>query len=450
MFGRKNILEMKSMEHSMPVTLEVYAWAAMPVTGMDYGFTGHEHLDIFMLVNMNGRIYDPSIGRFLSPDPVLQFPNFTQGLNPYTYCLNNPLSFVDPSGYSIDWGMTGYQATGAMMTTLLLLSVGVTPAALVGVFLITFVHSTTVAMMQGASIKAAAGYGLTSASMAVYSAAGTASIGDAFKLWVPKKGGMFLKELLIASSHGALQGGIRAAQGGKFEHGFYSGFVSSLGGSFMQANSPNMSTGAQITMAAVIGGTAEKLGGGKFANGAVTGAFVMMLNHLGHDKEGTNQEIESNQVSGNGIVEEFVFESVYGLGLGFESPYGSFKFMGPHVSFVNYTYDLNSLEGLALLGFDGEITFVSVNYSLPIINLGGEINIHLNKASTASFSFLGWNASTAHGMKYGAKYSYHLGIVGLKSSLQTNKPFSPNSPVFYFENSRQEWFNRTGTSFPRR
>jgi hypothetical protein len=49
----------------------------------------------------------------------------------------------------------------------------------------------------------------------------------------------------------------------------------------MQANAGNMSTGAQVTMSAVIGGTAEKLGGGKFANGAVTGAYVMMFNHLG-------------------------------------------------------------------------------------------------------------------------------------------------------------------------
>jgi hypothetical protein len=76
---------------------------------------------------------------------------------------------------------------------------------------------------------------------------------------------------------------MRFAQGGKFEHGFMSGFVSSLGGSFIQANSRNMSTGAQVAMSAVIGGTAEKLGGGKFANGAVTGAYVMMFNHLQPD-----------------------------------------------------------------------------------------------------------------------------------------------------------------------
>ena len=39
-----------------------------------------------------------------------------------------------------------------------------------------------------------------------------------------------------------------------------------------------------MLIAAAIGGTAEKLGGGKFANGAVTGAYVMMFNHLGEHK----------------------------------------------------------------------------------------------------------------------------------------------------------------------
>lgn len=41
-----------------------------------------------------------------------------------------------------------------------------------------------------------------------------------------------------------------------------------------------MSIAAKIAINAIIGGTAEKLGGGKFANGAVTGAYVMMFNHL--------------------------------------------------------------------------------------------------------------------------------------------------------------------------
>jgi len=64
----------------------------------DRGYTGHEHLDAFGLINMNGRVYDPVIARFLSPDNYVQDPDNTQGFNRYTYCLNNPLVYSDPSG----------------------------------------------------------------------------------------------------------------------------------------------------------------------------------------------------------------------------------------------------------------------------------------------------------------------------------------------------------------
>jgi len=66
---------------------------------LDRGFTGHEHLDEVSLIHMNGRVYDPTIGRFLSADPFVQAPEFTQSLNRYSYVLNNPLSLTDPSGF---------------------------------------------------------------------------------------------------------------------------------------------------------------------------------------------------------------------------------------------------------------------------------------------------------------------------------------------------------------
>ena len=62
------------------------------------GYTGHEHLDEFKLIDMNGRMYDPLLARFLSPDPFVQMPDFSQNFNRYTYCLNNPLIYTDPSG----------------------------------------------------------------------------------------------------------------------------------------------------------------------------------------------------------------------------------------------------------------------------------------------------------------------------------------------------------------
>jgi len=69
-------------------------YSAMPITTR--GFTGHEHLPEFNIINMKGRLYDPAIARFFSPDPHIQVPDFTQNLNRYSYCLNNPLMYTDP------------------------------------------------------------------------------------------------------------------------------------------------------------------------------------------------------------------------------------------------------------------------------------------------------------------------------------------------------------------
>ncbi|MDL2262674.1 hypothetical protein LJC11_04125, partial [Bacteroidales bacterium OttesenSCG-928-I21] len=52
---------------------------------------------------MNGRMYDPVISRVLSPDNFVQNPDNAQNYNRYSYCLNNPLKFTDPSGMLIDW-----------------------------------------------------------------------------------------------------------------------------------------------------------------------------------------------------------------------------------------------------------------------------------------------------------------------------------------------------------
>ncbi len=63
------------------------------------GYTGHELLNDFALINMNGRMYDPLLGRMLSPDKFLQDPTNTQNYNRYSYTLNNPLKYTDPSGW---------------------------------------------------------------------------------------------------------------------------------------------------------------------------------------------------------------------------------------------------------------------------------------------------------------------------------------------------------------
>lgn len=62
------------------------------------GYTGHEHLPEFGLIHMNGRMYDPILGRMLSPDNYVHGSLGTQGFNRYSYAGNNPLKYSDPSG----------------------------------------------------------------------------------------------------------------------------------------------------------------------------------------------------------------------------------------------------------------------------------------------------------------------------------------------------------------
>jgi RHS repeat-associated protein len=81
-----------------PANQAVYAPDSEPTLFLGRGYTGHEHLTQFGLINMNARLYDAAVGRFLSPDPYVQNPLFSQSYNRYSYALNNPLIYTDPTG----------------------------------------------------------------------------------------------------------------------------------------------------------------------------------------------------------------------------------------------------------------------------------------------------------------------------------------------------------------
>jgi RHS repeat-associated protein len=66
----------------------------------DRGYTEHEHLDEVGIIHMNGRIYDPLMGRFMSADPIIQAPDNLMSFNRYSYVWNNPLNMTDPTGYN--------------------------------------------------------------------------------------------------------------------------------------------------------------------------------------------------------------------------------------------------------------------------------------------------------------------------------------------------------------
>lgn len=81
-----------------PQTHALYAPGSEPTLFLGRGYCGHEHMQEIGLINMNARLYDPYLGRFLSPDPYVQLPDFSQNFNRYSYCLNSPLMYVDKDG----------------------------------------------------------------------------------------------------------------------------------------------------------------------------------------------------------------------------------------------------------------------------------------------------------------------------------------------------------------
>lgn len=100
-----------------PSTFTLYTPTNEPELFLGRGYCGHEHLTGLGLINMNARLYDPLLGRFLSPDPYVQAPEHSQSFNRYSYCINNPLKYNDRSGelFGIDDLLIG-AAIGALIS----------------------------------------------------------------------------------------------------------------------------------------------------------------------------------------------------------------------------------------------------------------------------------------------------------------------------------------------
>ena len=206
---------------------------------------GHEMLNEFNLINMNGRVYDSVLGRFLSPDKYVQEGDNSQNYNSYSYCLNNPLKYADPSGnvFVLD-DFIAITAMGAMM--------GAMNAAM-----------SDKPIWKGALLGTA-------------STAATYGIGQLFGV-----AGSFGHELLRAGAHGLSSGVFNALNGDNFWNGLISGAASSGIGSYAQ--SVNLNTGLMVASTTTMGGIVAWATGDDFLQGAMQGMQIGILNHSLHD-----------------------------------------------------------------------------------------------------------------------------------------------------------------------
>lgn len=283
-------------------------------------FTGHEQLDHIKLVHMNGRIYDPIIGRFLSPDPFVQFPESTQGLNRYTYVNNNPLSLTDPSGYFIG------SLIGAVVTALFADDIAellednwrtIAAVAIASVAPYAGLELGGTILAGFASGVVASGGDLEAGLIGAATAGAFYSVASAFPTeaaaGAPTPFGVKAGKVVL---HGTVGGVSQELSGGKFGNGFLSaGFTQYAG---QQGWIGGGSPASNVATSAMVGGTASALGGGKFANGAVTAAFARAFND-----EGCHQQCKSEK--GPSLIERFsdyLFDR-FSFSLGGDAGYGT-------------------------------------------------------------------------------------------------------------------------------
>ena len=249
------------------------------------GFTDHEQIDSVGLVHMNGRVYDPELGRFLSADPFIQDAENLQSWNRYTYVLNNPLSFTDPDGFFFKKIFKAIgKALGKVFKFLAknfkaILRIAITalacggPQAVALCVPVTIGTSFAFTLADGGSLsdafKAAA---FSAATVGVFS-----GVGDVFRE-------LALTGIAYAAAkgavHGVVSGALSVAQGGSFLQGFAAGAVSGAAGAFTGPESGlDFFTSTAIT--ATAGGIAAELTGGEFASGAFTAAFANTFNNWG-------------------------------------------------------------------------------------------------------------------------------------------------------------------------
>jgi RHS repeat-associated protein len=234
----------------------------------DRGYTEHEMLDELGIIHMNGRIYDPYIGRFMSADPIIQDPYELQSHNRYSYVMNNPLFYTDPSGYSA-WNRFRDNVLKPVVVIAVTYYTGnVFGTSIWGVIGSGAAGGATGALLNGGNFKQVLqGAAVGGLSSALFYGAG--KIGT-----IKSLGGEY--GIGHYAAHAVAGCVSTVAGGGECGAGAASAVVGKAVTQFTSGDHWNQFTrGVAVSVG---GGLASVAGGGTFANGATTAAYGYLFN----------------------------------------------------------------------------------------------------------------------------------------------------------------------------
>ncbi|MDK2597442.1 RHS repeat domain-containing protein [Pseudoalteromonas obscura] len=400
-------------------------------------YTGHEPVkfgDDTRIIHMNGRIYDADTGRFMQTDPFVQATGNLQNYNRYSYVLNNPLSYTDPSGYLFKslkkLNRKLIRSTAKVFGAEFVNIVGNIASAFCGpaVFACATAWNYDFTRAMGGSstqaLRAGVTGGLSAQAFSIigqyFNGLGADNLKQFGSVEGAKAAGLIeFGDNMLTGGQVAAQIGVHAVvggvstemSGGKFGHGFVSaGITKGAGGVFLPGGGDlefsQIAKGAVIS--AIIGGTVSEITGGKFSNGARTGAMQYVLNQAGESiKSFVNRkqaEVLIHEPSGwgrssFGHVAIRIGDKVYSFGPGgmdnldvedymalndFRSAVGSeLALSQSQISNLenylnNYNFEYNYIQncgspvtlGLRSIGVDIGINILPVNLGNAILNSG--------------------------------------------------------------------------------
>lgn len=231
-------------------------------------------------------MYDSSLGRFISADIFIQAPDNSQSFNRYSYVLNNPMKYSDPSGHFFK---KLFKKIGKFVKkywrSIVAIAVAVV-APYAAPFVAGFLGvSAAVSVVITGAIAGAIGGAIIGRSWKAALIGGVSGAMFGALHGIDAGGGILSTEgAFKVMAHGVAGGLSSIMQGGKFGDGFLSAGVMqavSIGGVMGKLGATGPGVGNRIysaSVSAVIGGTVSELTGGKFKNGAVSGAWSRLLN----------------------------------------------------------------------------------------------------------------------------------------------------------------------------
>jgi RHS repeat-associated protein len=273
--------------------------SALDLSGVR-GFTSHEEIQEMGLINMNARLYDPIIGRFMSADSIVPDLYTPLDHNRYSYVRGNPVSSRDPTGHSplvfaaafFAWTHYGDNPELQMLSTVLLQVAMMNPAttpfaaganATANAAMHSGLTSLTISFLKSGKVDRKS---LENAGIAAASAGLTREIAHG---WIGKKAGLIGENVSyswakVTAVHMLTQGAISDLRGDKFIHGAIAGLAAKAGEPLTKGW--GRYEGALVT--ATLSGVAAEATGGDFAQGALTGAIIHLYNATAGDAQKGN------------------------------------------------------------------------------------------------------------------------------------------------------------------